>query len=539
MANPWEDAPVVGSSANPWESAPVVTPSKAKPEKSMLRKIADVHPGVAAAETALSLATGTLAQPVAGLAGIGASIGRGLGLTKADPADVVRNIQGMAYQPRTEGAQQALSAISAPFEWLGKGADIAGSATAEATGSPLLGAAVNTGIQALPEIVGKGLKKSAARRLARETEALEVQRKANLPRDTQLAEARAANYVFPPSVTGQKGPLNSFFQGTAGSTALDYGASFKNQKQTNRIVKQELGLPLDEAITRESLDSYRNKQGAAYEQVKSTLPELKVTENFRNTIRNVDSNFAQARAEFPEYFKNSQIEKLVKDLDKEKFSSKAAIELQKKLRYDGYSNLKAFDKPDSIALGEAQINAARAIDSLIDENLALQAPKGVKNFQSKLASNLQEARKRIAQSYAVEKALNDSGNVSAQTLAKIWDKDQSLTGGLQTVAKTAKQFKQQMRDVDKLPATASERISNLDVAKATGLAALGHGALGAGATAARAVAKPLLLSDFYQALGTGPSYTPGLSYTAPAAVFGSPLYPVAAIPRPPYVPPQE
>jgi hypothetical protein len=182
-------------------------------------------------------------------------------------------------------------------------------------------------------------------------------------------------------------------------------------------------------------------------------------------------------------------------------------------------------------LGEAQLNAANAIDALIDQNLAMKAPPGVKNFQSKLSQNLAEARKKIAQSYVVEKALNDAtGNVSARMLSK----EKGLTGRLADVGEMYKAFEKQMRDVDKLPGTARESISNMDVAKGLLMKGLDKGTLGAASVVGRMAAKPLLLSDWYQAMNVGPqTYQPGLGVRFPAQALNNPYAPLLTIPRPP------
>lgn len=542
MANPWDNDVLVApakAAGNPWDADEVIGKpiAKAAPVKadtrSALRKAVDSSASLGLAETAGNLGTSMIAAPLSGLAGIGATIGRGLGLTDADPGDITRRVgSALTYQPQTKIGQDMTGIVSKPFEWLGKGADVAGSAVAESTGSPMLGAATNTALQAVPQMIGKVAGKPAAARLAATEKALATEKSANAPKDAALVAARDKGYVLPPS-EGNAGPLGSFFQGLAGDIKMEYGASTKNQRVTNGLIKKELGIPEHEAISIKMLDSIRDKAGAAYEQVKKAVPVLKTSPQFLADLKNPNSNYASARKEFSNYFKNPEVEKLIEDLSKPEFSSKAAIEMQKKLRYDGNSNMKAFDKPAQQSLGEAQLNAAKAIDSLIDENLAAQAPKGVKNFQSKLSSNLNDARQKIAKTYAVEGALNDTtGNVSAKSLAKLWEKHGTLTGGLKDVAQTAQAFPKNMREVDKIGSRSE--VSNLDIAKGTLLAGMKHGALGMASIAARPLVKPVLLSDWYQAMNVKPpSYQPGLGTTLPAQILNNPAYQYLAIPRPP------
>lgn len=548
MANPWDNDPVVKSSKNPWDNDPVVgttpkPPAAPKaPEQSSFLKTASNAFGMG--DAALNMATGLIAKPISDIAGLAATGKEMISPTPGgggDPAGFKKYVQeGLTYQPRTDlgKAVAEYNPIALVGKGVGKVADVVGGAIGgDTAGNTLRGAAGNLareGIQQGVGFIAPALKKPLAARLASEEAILAAEKTANAARDANVVAARDKGYVLPPSVAGSKGPLNSFFQGTAGSTKIDYGASFKNQRVTNKLIKEEMGLAADETISAKSLADVREKAGSAYKDVKTAVPTLKVTPEFKAALQNPNSKFAKARAEFPEYFKNKEIQKLVQDLNKAEFSAEAAIEMQKVLRSDGYANLKAFDKPKQQALGEAQINASKAIDALIDQNLNMKAPPGVKNFQSKLATNLAQARKKIAQSYAIEGALNDAtGNVSAKSLAKLWEKDGTLTGGLKDVAQTHKAFEKQMREVDKLPATATETISNMDIAKGTLLAGLGHGVLGAAGTAARAGIKPLLLSDWYQNFAVKPpKYKPGLAYTLPVEMANRPGY-ALGIPKPP------
>jgi exonuclease VII small subunit len=73
----------------------------------------------AALEPMLAMGTGAVAVPVSGLAGLGAEATRALGITAADPADVVRKVGGaMTYQPKTTGGQNAMKVFGAPGDVL-------------------------------------------------------------------------------------------------------------------------------------------------------------------------------------------------------------------------------------------------------------------------------------------------------------------------------------------------------------------------------------------------------------------------------------
>lgn len=125
----------------------------------------------AAVEPAVSMASGMVAAPVAGLSGLAVAIANGMGLTDKKGGDTVREVGSkMTYEPKTTGGKNALKVIAAPFEALSEGADWAGGKATDIGTSIGLppeaaaanGAYVNTGIQALAQIiVGKGLSKAA------------------------------------------------------------------------------------------------------------------------------------------------------------------------------------------------------------------------------------------------------------------------------------------------------------------------------------------------------------------------------------------
>ncbi len=115
-------------------------------------------------EPVMSMGSSALATPVAGLAGIGTAIGRGLGMTNAQPGDVVRRVQEAGtYQPRTLAGQVSTGLLSYPFEKLAQGANWVGEQVADRSGSPAVGAAANTALQFAPSVMipalrGRGTK---------------------------------------------------------------------------------------------------------------------------------------------------------------------------------------------------------------------------------------------------------------------------------------------------------------------------------------------------------------------------------------------
>lgn len=122
------------------------------PAAETVLDIARVYPVV---EAAGNLASQIVSLPVAGIAGLGAAATKALGLTKAEPADVVNQVGNvLTYQPVTEAGQRFTHTATYPFEKLAEAGQYAGGKTLDATGSPELATVVDTAIQSAPMALG-------------------------------------------------------------------------------------------------------------------------------------------------------------------------------------------------------------------------------------------------------------------------------------------------------------------------------------------------------------------------------------------------
>lgn len=111
-------------------------------------------------ENLAAIGTGALLEPVAGLAGLGAEGLQALGFDVPEGADVVRSVQGLAYQPLTEEGKKIQRGIADVAQTVGNvveekaleplGLANRGERVLDATGSPLLA----TIAEEAPEIIG-------------------------------------------------------------------------------------------------------------------------------------------------------------------------------------------------------------------------------------------------------------------------------------------------------------------------------------------------------------------------------------------------
>lgn len=147
----------VEAQRDPWEQAAgaAATPKKAPavPEGESPTSFGNLVG--AALEPMLAMASGAIAQPLAGISGLGAAALGAAGMTGMDGAKQVEKVQNaLTYQPRTEGGKNAMKVISYPFEKLSEVAEAAGQKTLDLTGSPGLAAQVETAGKFAPAMLG-------------------------------------------------------------------------------------------------------------------------------------------------------------------------------------------------------------------------------------------------------------------------------------------------------------------------------------------------------------------------------------------------
>jgi len=115
-------------------------------------------------EPAATMVTGAIAEPLAGLAGIGAALIPG-GRSGGEAVEATR--EALTFQPRSEAGQRGLAAVGKALGPIGEAfssiEDTLSDKTFELTGSPVLAAAAGTIPTALAELVGFGLGKGAIR----------------------------------------------------------------------------------------------------------------------------------------------------------------------------------------------------------------------------------------------------------------------------------------------------------------------------------------------------------------------------------------
>lgn len=473
----WQDGtPIAGGGRPAWMAGTPIDTTEPKPS---------VGPGGSIMDAAATLGTGAVAASAAGLAGL-AQGAKNLVSPGMPAGDRVRQVQDMlTYQPRTQGGEKLSNLISYPFEKLAEGADSLGGRTAESVG-PIAGAAVNTAIQAVPQLIGKVGKigpttaAAEAAALARKTGAAQI--------DAGIQQAREAGYVLPPS---QANPsiLNQVLEGIGGKIKTAQKASEKNQPVTNDLARNALGIAPDAPLNANTLAAVRQQAGEAYDAVRGA-GRVTADDTFRAELNRIAQPSRSAAKDFKD-LQSNEVERIVKGLNVDSFDAGSAVDQIRLLRSDADKAYRSGDK----TLGKATKDAANALEDQISRHLEAtgQSPDLVSDFQN--------ARQLIAKSYTVQKALKPDGSVDARVLARELEKGKPLSDELKTAGQFASQFPKAAQLPEKI---AGVPYSMLDAAVGGGAATLMHNPMAFVAAGARPLIRSLITSDPYQRAAVGP-----------------------------------
>ncbi len=411
--------------------------------------------GQAVADTAATMASGSFAAPVAGLAGIVGGVLQG---PQGQSADWVRKVQdALTIKPQTRGGEILTDVATKPFQWLGRAADVAGQKTADVTGSPAAGAAVNTTIQMAPAIASALFGNKARTGLENTAEDRNILQSQQSVKDASLNEGRSAGYVVPPE--------NSILRGVAGKSALRQEAIVRNQEVTNSLARKAVELPDQSPITPGILESQREKFAAPYREIAALAEDHPLLQppfkNAADTLRDLRT----ARADATKWYQ---------------FADRSGHPIALK-RAEGYAT-----KADLLE------------NSLEQTATALGKPE--------LVQAMREARQKIAKTYDVERALNKGdGNIDAHVIGNMFDNNKPLSGELATIGKFDQAFRRYTTESSRIESPGG---TSLPVHSSALGAAVGGGAgwFPAGVALAGGPTRSLLLSDFYQTPKTyGPS----------------------------------
>jgi hypothetical protein len=510
MSGPWEDYADDG----PWNDYDPAAARKAALPQSLANIEADQKSysptaGMSGAETFRAGAGKAFVD-------IGRGAGQLVGAVPSDGASRTLDAPLMATTAGKVGNFAGNVALAAPAAFVPGANTVAGAGVVgaglgllqpaesakERLTNTALGGAFGAGGQALGKLGGQALGKVAARRAATAAE----QQAENSVRDGILKEARALGYKAPPATVNQTSTVARTVESLAGKDAMKQTSAVGNQKVTNRLVREEFGLPKAAPLRIATLKGIREKAGGVYKAVKDT-GEIVTDDAYLTDLADLTRSADELANDFPDlnFAGSAEVQALQKGLTQERFSANGALEAIKKLRNDASKNLAwNVDDPSKKALGMAQREAAGIVEEQVMRHLtAIGKPE--------LAGQFDKARQTIAKTYSVQAALNDStGNVVAGKLSAQLRKGKPLSGNLEKIARFAGAVEAGITKEPTGSAGVSALVASLATAGGMGGLALGNpgaAAVAAGVPLLREAARRSLLTSGGQALAA-PSYAP-------------------------------
>jgi hypothetical protein len=271
-----------------------------------------------------------------------------------------------------------------------------------------------------------------AKRLAQATD----DKAANAVLDQTMREIRDAGYVLPPSTINKGSKLAVATESMSGRAATHQTAAFRNQKITNRLIREDLGLAKNAPLSRSTLKGIRTEAGKVYEAVAKS-GRIKPDQQYLNEVANLSAVMDDVASEFPGAAAPSgdKIRELADSLFQPDFDADAALKYTRSLREQAKGNFQsvhsAGGNAEALSMARAQQEAAGVLEDMILRHLRATGKAAV-------ADSFDAARVRIAKSYSAEAALNEAtGNIVAKNLGAQLRRNKPLSGNFQKVAKFA------------------------------------------------------------------------------------------------------
>ena len=453
---PWEDfAPEQASSA-PWEDfAPQAKPKARTFEDDLKDELAANPIGAkfAAAGTALS----DLYQGGKQMLGYGdaQAIRNNKIIAEANPGSALLGNIGL----------YSAGGVLAPVLNTAKGAAAIG--TAAGALSPVEGGNVaKQKLQnaAIGGVTGFGITKgvnAAANKLTSNAANKAILQSQNATRDAALKSAQEAGYTVPRSLYNPSF-LSNRLESVAGKAATKQQSAAMNQNVTNSLARQALGLSDDVPLSVSTVEGVRKSAYKPYEQI------AKISDDAAQTLEQLKQARADAKGWFTAYNRSA--------------------------------------RPDDLAKAKEFQQVAELAENKLND-FAVAAGK------SDLVPDLVKARKTIAKTYTIDRAMNNAtGDIDAAVLGRLYNKGQPLSDGLDTVGRFAAQFPQIAK------ANANNPTAGVSKVEALAMAGLGLGGAygtdspyGAAAGLLPLLSHPARAAALSKLMQSNPSYTQGLT----------------------------
>jgi hypothetical protein len=372
---------------------------------------------------------GKLGAEIAGTAGAGGILARGATMIPKVSAKAAPLIEALRTSGMSAGGATGATGVATRAAGGGAtGAVSAGLVNPDDVGTGALIGAAMPGVVKVAGEAGMALGNRANQQYA---DALTKFNRGAPMRDT-LKQSIDAGYVVPPNMVNPS-LKNQVIESFSGKQATGQLASVKNQDVTEKLVRQSLGIADDAPLTKSALEQIRKVEGGAYKEVSNLSPQAEID-----------------------------------------------LEALKKARNEAQGWFNAYNRsasPDDLAKAKNFRDTAEVLEL----NLESHAKNAGK---ADLIPALRDARKQIAKTYTVERALNDAtGTVNAKVIGRLYDKGKPLSDGLDTVGRFASGFPSVNQASQQMGSPGAHNLRAMISGGAGGLGALSMGPLGLAAAA--------------------------------------------------------
>lgn len=260
-------------------------------------------------------------------------------------------------------------------------------------------------------------------------------------------EGMDAGYVVPPNML-KPSLKNQVIESISGKQATQQIASMRNSEVTEGLVRKSLGIADDVPLTQSTMENLRKTAGKAYAEVSQLSPQ-----------------------------------------------AAADLEALKIARNESQAWFKAYNRSAS-PIDLAKAKELRQLSDQLETALEMHAKSA---GAPELIPALRDARKAIAKTYTVGRALNDAtGTVDARVLGRMVEKGMPLSDGLEVAGKFASAFPSVTKSPMQVGSPAAHNLKSIAsmAMGGSGLAALGP--MGLAAAAVPFVAPPVARSIMFR-----------------------------------------
>lgn len=271
---------------------------------------------------------------------------------------------------------------------------------------------VNAGVGGAAGAAGAAIANGASKYIGGKLADNAIAKTTNATRDATLKDAVSAGYIIPPSLA-EAGTTARTVEGLTGSARMARTAMDTNQKVTNSLANEYLGLPKTVSLSDDVIQSLKAPHNAVYEEV-ANLPDTLIT---NQAPKKANSDYL-LRNDTTSYIANGR--ELLDKLKEARDVSRSA-----------WKSFNSGTASNPTELLKTAKNADIEASQLEKDIWQIAAKSGPTN----LLENLKNSRRELAKINTIDKVFNETtGDVNAIALSKLAQKGAPLDGAARKIA---------------------------------------------------------------------------------------------------------